>query len=71
MLKIATLATLLGLAVAGPAQAADRPVMPEKAGEDRCANLRGVQLPVQRRGSWRWMVKTPERGDCRRILVRL
>lgn len=63
---IATIATaaIAATCLAGSASAADRA---EVSGFDRCANLKGEQLEVQKRVVWRWKVRTPEAGDCRRI----
>lgn len=53
-----------GVSVSAPASA-DRAAHPSNA--DKCENLRGHQYQTQRRVVWRWKVRTPEAGDCRRI----
>jgi len=52
------------LAGAGDADAT-RPIV--KPPVDRCDDLRGMQDDGSRGVFWRWKVKTPERGDCRRL----
>lgn len=59
-------AALLALAVAAPAQA-DKALLSERDTTDRCPNLRGEQLRAEKLHTWRWKVKTAERGDCRRL----
>ena len=64
---IVSLLALTGVGLTTVAASAD-PDRPVAVYTDRCWNLPGLQMDAHfDYGLVRWKVKTPERGDCRRL----